>query len=193
MPDEKTPERHTIDDHMFGDFYPHEHGPDADHDHDDMDPGPLEENPIWQRDNVALTSVGIDVGSAGTQVIFSNIHLQRVGDSHASRYVIVDRKTAYQSPVRFTPYAGETEIDAEALGRIIDAAYAEARVRPDDIDTGVVILTGEALRRGNSRRKRATTAARASSTSISAAARRSSRSARRARSAGPRRCMSAAG
>ncbi len=149
MPDKKPDARHTIDDHMFGDFYPHDHGPDADHDHDDIDPGPLEDNPIWQRDNVALTSVGIDIGSAGTQVIFSNIHLQRMGDSHASRYVIVDRQTAYESPVSFTPYAGETEIDAEALGRIIDAAYAEARVRPEDIDTGVVILTGEALRREN--------------------------------------------
>lgn len=149
MPDEKPGRRHTIDDHMFGDFYPHDHGPDADHDHDDIDPGPLEDNPIWQRDNVALTSVGIDIGSAGTQVIFSNIHLQRMGESHASRYVIVDRKTAYESPVSFTPYAGETAIDAEALGRIIDTAYGEAHVRPADIDTGVVILTGEALRREN--------------------------------------------
>lgn len=149
MPDEKSPERHTIDDHMFGDFYPHDHGPDADHEHDDIDPGPLEDNPIWQRDNVALTSVGIDIGSSGTQVLFSNIHLQRMAESHTSRYVIVDRKTAYESPVSFTPYLNETEIDAGALGAIIDRAYAEARVSPRDIDTGVVILTGEALRRRN--------------------------------------------
>jgi ethanolamine utilization protein EutA len=144
-----APARHTIDDHMFGDFYPHDHDGDADHDHDDIDPGPLEDNPIWLRDNVALTSVGIDIGSSGTQVIFSTIHLQRMADSHASRYVIVDRKTAFASPVRFTPFAGETLIDAEALGAIIDDAYAEAAIRPGDIDTGVVILTGEALRREN--------------------------------------------
>ncbi|MCG6903582.1 MAG: ethanolamine ammonia-lyase reactivating factor EutA [Rhodobacter sp.] len=150
MPDQKKPDRHTIDDHMFGDFYAHDHGPDADHEHDDIDPGPLEDNPIWQRDNVALTSVGIDIGSAGTQVIFSTIHLQRKADSHASRYVIVDRATAYQSPVSFTPYAGN-RIDAEALGEIIDAAYGDAGIRPGDIDTGVVILTGEALRRENAR------------------------------------------
>lgn len=148
MSDEKKPARHSIDDHMFGDFYAHEHDGEADHDHDDVDPGPLEDNPIWQRDNVALTSVGIDIGSAGTQVIFSTLHLQRMAESHASRYVIVDRQTAYESPVSFTPYAGD-RIDAEALGRIIDAAYAEARVLPRDIDTGVVILTGEALRREN--------------------------------------------
>ncbi len=151
MPDEKIPPKHTIDDHMFGDFFSHEHGPDADHDHDDVDPGPLEENPIWLRDNVALTSAGIDIGSAGTQVIFSTIHLQRKSDSHTSRYVIVDRQTAYESPIRFTPFANETKIDAQALGQIIDEAYAGAGIRPADIDTGVVILTGEALRRENAR------------------------------------------
>jgi ethanolamine utilization protein EutA len=141
--------RHTLDDHVFGDYYPHSHDGDADHDHDDIDPGPLEDNPIWQRDNVALSSVGIDIGSAGTQIIFSNVHLQRISNSLASRYVIVDRKTVYESPVSFTPYVNQEIIDGIALGRIIDAAYREAGVRPEDIDTGVVILTGEALRREN--------------------------------------------
>ncbi|MGB3407515.1 MAG: ethanolamine ammonia-lyase reactivating factor EutA [Jannaschia sp.] len=148
-PDQKSSGRHTVDDHMFGDFYAHDHDGDADHDHDDIDPGPLEDNPIWLRDNVALTSVGIDIGSSGTQVIFSTIHLQRKADSHASRYVIVDRQTAYASPVAFTPFVNENEIDAVALGRIIDTAYADAAILPGDIDTGVVILTGEALRRAN--------------------------------------------
>src|SRR6516164_3491713 len=40
-------------------------------------------------------------------------------------------------------------IDDAALGAIIDEAYAAAGVEPQDIDTGVVILTGEALRREN--------------------------------------------
>ncbi len=140
---------HTIDDHRLTEWEPHAHGPDADHDHDDIDPGPLDENPIWLRDNVALSSVGIDVGSAGTQVIFSNIHLQRRSGDLSSRYVIVERRTIHESPVAFTPYLDETQIDAGALGAIIDAAYAAAGVRPRDIDTGVVILTGEALRREN--------------------------------------------
>ncbi len=147
-PSEKT--RHTVDDHMFGDFYAHDHDGDADHDHDDIDPGPLEENPIWQRDNVKLTSVGIDIGSAGTQVIFSTVHLQRVGSSLASKYVIVDRMTAFESDISFTPFADETTIDAAALGKIIDDAYYTAGILPADIDAGVVILTGEALRRENS-------------------------------------------
>ena len=140
---------HTLADHMFGDLMPHEHDPDADHDHDNIDPGPLEENPIWQQDNVSLRSVGIDIGSAGTQVVFSGVHLRRHGEDLTSRYVVVNRETLYQSPVHLTPYSDEHRIDGDALGGFIDKAYNEARIRPEDIDTGVVILTGEALRREN--------------------------------------------
>jgi ethanolamine utilization protein EutA len=139
---------HTLSDHMFGDFYPHDHGVDADHEHD-FDEGPIEDNPIFQQDHVSLRSVGIDIGSSGTQVVFSGIHLRRQGEDLSSRYVIVERETLYQSPVSLTPYRDEHRIDDAALGAIIDAAYHEARIAPDDVDTGVVILTGEALRRDN--------------------------------------------
>ncbi len=149
LPERPKELRHSIDDHMFGDFYPHDHDDDADHDHDDINPGPLEDNPIWQRDNVMLTSVGIDIGSAGTQVIFSRVHLQRVGTSLASKYVIIDRATAFESEIAFTPFADATTIDGPELGAIIDKAYRDAKVHPADIDAGVVILTGEALRRQN--------------------------------------------
>ncbi len=54
-----------------------------------------------------------------------------------------------QSRVALTPYQSEERIDDAALGRIIDDAYAAARLHPDDIDAGMVILTGEALRRQN--------------------------------------------
>lgn len=141
---------HTLSDHRYEDSFSHEHGPDADHDHDDFGPiGALEDNPIWLQDNVFLKSVGIDIGSSGTQVIFSAIHLRRSGEDLTSRYVIVARDTLFQSTVQFTPYESETLIDAAALGEIIDVAYANAGLSPDAIDTGAVILTGEALRREN--------------------------------------------
>lgn len=124
------------------------HTPDHDHDHDDEDL-PLEDNPIWQQDNVTLHSVGMDIGSSGTQVVFSRLHLRRIGEDLTSRYIVVRRDTVYRSPVALTPYASNEAIDAEALGSIIDAAYGEARIGPEGIDTGVVILTGEALRRAN--------------------------------------------
>ena len=75
------PVGHTLDDHAMGDVFFHEHGPDADHDHDsEFDNLPLEENPLWIADNVRLTSVGIDVGSSGTQVIFSRLLLRRMAE-----------------------------------------------------------------------------------------------------------------
>jgi len=125
----------------------HAHG--VDDEHDDGSDIPLEENPIWQQDNVQLHSVGIDIGSSGTQVAFSRLHLRRLSEDLTSRYVVVRRETHFESQVHLTPYADEVQIDAIALGGILDAAYADARVVPADVDTGVVILTGEALRRRN--------------------------------------------
>jgi ethanolamine utilization protein EutA len=143
---------HRLADHAYGAGigHSHEHGDDADHDHDDFDAGPGEgDHALWVQDNVVLTSVGIDIGSAGTQVAFSKIHLHRVADQLSTRYVVVSREPIYQSPSLLTPYQSETAIDAQALGAIIENAYAEAGVHADDVDAGAVILTGEALRREN--------------------------------------------
>ena len=149
--DEKPPqEGHKLADHVYGQYLAHEHDGFADHDHDDYEPdGPLEDNPLWIQDNVTLTSVGIDIGSSGTQVIFSRIHLRRLAEDLTSRYYVVSREAIYRSPVSLTPYASETRIDDVALREIIDGAYAQAGLKPVDIDTGAVILTGEALRREN--------------------------------------------
>src|SRR5712672_1773625 len=143
---------HSLTDHVLGQNFVHEHDGDADHDHDHFEldaDGPLEENPIWLQDHVTLVSVGIDIGSAGTQVIFSRINLRRYGEDLTSRYYVVSRETLYQSPVALTPYQNEERIDDAGLGRIIDDAYAGAGLSPGQIDTGAVILTGEALRREN--------------------------------------------
>jgi ethanolamine utilization protein EutA len=129
----------------------HDHDHDHDHDHGEADET-IEDNPIWQQDNVTLHSVGIDIGSSGTQIAFSRLHLRRLGEDLASRYIVVERETLFQSDVQLTPYKDESLIDAEALGAIIDRAYEDARQRPREIDTGVVILTGEALRRRNAGR-----------------------------------------
>src|SRR5579862_3991687 len=151
--EDKKPEGHSLADHILGENFTHDHEGVADHDHDhfefDDDDGPIEQNPIWLQDHVTLISVGIDIGSSGTQVIFSRIKLRRYGEDLTSRYYVVSRETLYQSPVALTPYQSEERIDDAALGKIIDDAYAGAGLHPDDIDTGAVILTGEALRREN--------------------------------------------
>ena len=150
--DDKQPSGHSMADHTYGNSLEHEHEGGEDHDHDHFefdDDGPIEQNPIWLQDHVTLVSVGIDIGSSGTQVIFSRINLRRYGEDLTSRYYVVSRETLYQSPVALTPYSSEERIDDRGLGKIIDDAYAGAGLHPDQIDTGAVILTGEALRREN--------------------------------------------
>ena len=146
---------HSVLDHQYGIDAAHYHDDDSDHDHDhDHDSEYKLDDPanesLWRQDNVILHSVGIDVGSSGTQVVFSKLHLRRIAEDLSSRYAIVERTPVYQSPVSLTPYLSETAIDGPALGKIIDQAYQASGLHPDEIDAGAVILTGEALRRENS-------------------------------------------
>ena len=104
-PEEKRP--HRLDDHFLGvdPTHSHEDGQaDHDHDHDDLggeyDPTT---SSLWQQDNITLLSVGIDIGSAGTQVIFSRVQLRRFSEELTSRYFVVGRESLYQSPVALTP------------------------------------------------------------------------------------------
>ena len=101
--------------------------------------GPLEENPIWMADHVTLVTVGIDIGSSGTQVIFSRRSAALRRGSHQPLLCRLARDPV-PSPVTLTPYASDERIDEAALGAIIDGAYAAAGVEPEDIDTGVVVL-----------------------------------------------------
>lgn len=143
--------RHSIADHQLGAGVggDHSHDDHGHHDHDhDSPPGDNDEG-LWMQDNVVLNTVGIDIGSAGTQVGFSRIHLQRISDQLSTRYMVVSREPLYHSPSVLTPYRSETEIDAVALGDIIQSSYTSAGLHPDEIDAGAVILTGEALRRDN--------------------------------------------
>src|ERR1700722_5345089 len=153
-PEDKKKEGHTLADHLYGQNIVHEHGEDSDHDHDhdydfENDDVPLEDYPLGRQDFVSLMTVGIDIGSSGTQVIFSRVSLRRMSEDLTSRYYVVSRETLFQSPVALTPYQSEERIDDAKLGVIIDDAYVAAGLSPDKIDTGVVILTGEALRRDN--------------------------------------------
>jgi ethanolamine utilization protein EutA (predicted chaperonin) len=153
MADDKAPTRpHALEDHSFGRDLAHRHRPgvEYDHDHDDFEShGPIEHNPIWIQDHITLTSVGIDIGSSGTQVIFSRLNLRRPGEDLTSRYVVASREALFESAVALTPYLDQARIDPLALGAIIDEAYAAAGIEPEGVDVGAIILTGEALRREN--------------------------------------------
>ena len=86
---------------------------------------------------------------SGTQVVFSRLHLRRLGEELTSRYIVVGRDTLYRSRSRSPRTRAPSRSTPSALGAISTRAYGAAAVEPEDVDTGVVILTGEALRRRN--------------------------------------------
>src|SRR5919204_3018977 len=105
----------------------------------------------WALDNVELTTVGVDVGSSTSHLLFARLHLQRLTQSLSSRFVVVHREVLHRSPILLTPYRPDGLIDVHALEHFVHAAYAEANLTPDQVDTGAVILTGAALERANAR------------------------------------------
>ena len=98
-------------------------------------------------DEVVVLSVGVDIGSSTSHLVFSRIVLERLD----SRYVVSERETFYASDILLTPYSAENTIDANALGAFIAKEYVDAKVEPDEIDTGALILTGVAVQRKNAR------------------------------------------
>src|ERR1700726_4761672 len=101
-----------------------------------------------EEDELCVLSVGVDIGSSTSHLVFSRIMLERLD----SRYVVTERESFYQSDILLTPYSAEEAIDAEALGAFIERQYKDAKIDPDEIDTGALILTGVAVRRRNARK-----------------------------------------
>ena len=101
-------------------------------------------------DSRALLSVGLDVGTTTTQVIFSRLNLQDVARAgQIPRINITDRKVIYQSPIVFTPLIDSETIDANRLNDIVRGEYASAGIDPSQVETGAVIITGETAKKKN--------------------------------------------
>lgn len=102
-------------------------------------------------DKTAILSVGIDVGTSTTQVVFSKLQMDNAGGYFSvPRVAIVDKEVVYKSEVYMTPLKTDVLIDTEALRDIVAAEFRKAGYRPEDTDSGAVIITGESARKENS-------------------------------------------
>ena len=106
---------------------------------------------IWAQDNLAFTTVGIDIGSSTSHLLFAKVALQRQAQGHSSRFVVIGRDIVWRSPILLSPFRADGLIDAAVLGGFIDRCYSEAGFTKDEVDGGAVILTGEAIKRKNAR------------------------------------------
>jgi len=105
----------------------------------------------WDLDNVVLLTVGVDIGSSTSHLLFSRLHLQRLAQSLSSRFVVVGREVVHRSPILLTPFGDDGLIDGGALEGFVAGAYRAAGLTSAEVDTGAVVLTGLALERANAR------------------------------------------
>lgn len=102
-------------------------------------------------DKTAILSVGIDVGTSTTQVVFSKLQMDNAGGYFSvPRVAIVDKEVVYKSEVYMTPLKTDVLLDTDALRDIVAAEFRKAGYRPEDTDSGAVIITGESARKENS-------------------------------------------
>lgn len=101
-------------------------------------------------DNHSLLSVGIDIGTTTTQIVFSRLSLADVArPGQIPRMAITEREVLYQSPIMFTPLLDRDTVNAAELKEIVNREYAAAGVSPEQVETGAVIITGETAKKKN--------------------------------------------
>ncbi|HXV78625.1 MAG TPA: ethanolamine ammonia-lyase reactivating factor EutA [Candidatus Binatia bacterium] len=102
---------------------------------------------MQEEEELQLTTVGVDIGSSTSHLVFSQLQLTLEG----TRYRVTQREVLNESEILLTPYVDETRIDVEALEAFINQQYKNAKIRREEVDTGALILTGVAVRRRNAR------------------------------------------
>ena len=98
-----------------------------------------------------IISVGIDIGTTTTQLVFSRLSLAQVSRAgQIPRVDIADSQVLYESEIFFTPLLDFETIDAHKLAALIRSEYGRAGYSPAQVETGAVIITGETARKQNS-------------------------------------------
>ncbi len=97
-----------------------------------------------------MLSVGLDVGTTTTQIVFTKIFLSdRARMGQVPRVGVSDKIVLYASPIYFTPLRSRDTVDVSALEAIVRAEYARAGFTAAQIETGAVIVTGEIAKKQN--------------------------------------------
>jgi ethanolamine utilization protein EutA len=122
----------------------------SDDDLDDAPPGRSLPQLLEGLERHTLHSVGVDIGSSTSLLVMSRLVLQRRGSDLSAEFVVSKREALYRSPIWLTPYHPDgRSIDTGQLKSLFEEAYRIAGIWPRDVDTGAVIITGEALKKEN--------------------------------------------
>ncbi|MDH4011309.1 MAG: ethanolamine ammonia-lyase reactivating factor EutA, partial [Desulfobacterales bacterium] len=100
---------------------------------------------------IEILSVGVDVGSSTSHLVFSNLFLKKDEGSETRRFKIQERNIVYEGRIIHTPLLDDKTIDINRLTDFLKSEYKRAGIDPGDIQTGAVIVTGESARKQNAR------------------------------------------
>jgi hypothetical protein len=98
-----------------------------------------------------ILSVGIDIGSSTSHLIFSRLTLKREISvfNMTNRFNLVNREIIYESDIIFTPLIDRYNIDIDAVVEFCKQEYVKAGITPEMVDTGAVVVTGETAKKEN--------------------------------------------
>ncbi|MGY5876542.1 MAG: ethanolamine ammonia-lyase reactivating factor EutA [Candidatus Thorarchaeota archaeon] len=101
--------------------------------------------------SLKLLSVGIDIGSSTSHLVFSRLTLGRERSflNPTNRFQLIDREIIYEGTIIFTPLLDRYTIDIEAIVEFCKDEYKKAGITPDMVDTGAVLVTGETAKKQN--------------------------------------------
>lgn len=92
----------------------------------------------------SLLSVGIDIGTTSCHLVFSRLGLaNEASATQIPKLAIREREVLYESPIHITPLLNNGTINGAAVALILEKEYENAGFKPDDINCGAVIITGE--------------------------------------------------
>ena len=100
---------------------------------------------------IDILSVGVDVGSSTSHLVFSKLLLKKDEQSATRRFKIRQRQIVYEGRIINTPISNDKTIDIKKLTKFFKAEYKQVGIDPKDIQTGAVIVTGESARKKNAR------------------------------------------
>ncbi|MFW9922844.1 MAG: ethanolamine ammonia-lyase reactivating factor EutA [Candidatus Thorarchaeota archaeon] len=96
-----------------------------------------------------ITSVGIDVGTSTSHMVFSKLHLVKQMSKSSKKFEIINREIIYRGNIFLTPLIDRETIDFEKLIEILNNEFKNAGIEKEEIDTGAVIVTGETAKKKN--------------------------------------------
>lgn len=102
--------------------------------------------------NRVLRSIGIDLGTTTSQVIFSELEIiNTAGPTSVPHYEFSRRDIVYVSPVIFTPFVPDGQVDVPVLETFIRQQYERAGLTISQVESGAIIITGETSKVRNAR------------------------------------------